>query len=115
MKKIVPPPFFFISGCASVHAVVGKTANHAGMQSARPSTRVVLDTGCISGIQHYPALFEVSGQIVLRYPAGYQIFSKFREIAWSRLGKNKIYLFDLWEKIWYKLENFNFVLTLHKK
>ena len=68
-----------------------------------------------TGIRHYPALFEVSGRIVLRYPAGYGIFSKFRKIAWSRLGKNKIYLFDLCEKIWCKFENINFVWTLYKK
>ena len=63
----------------------------------------------------YLALFEVSDRIVLYYLAGYWIFSKFRKLAWSRLGKNKIYLFDLGEKIWCKFENFNFVWTLYKK
>ena len=59
--------------------------------------------GAIRRFLRYP----VSGRIVLRYPAGYRIFLKFRKIAWSRLGKNKIYLLDLCEKTWCRFENFN--------
>ena len=54
--------------------------------------RDVPDTGYISGIWHYAGLFEMSGRMVLRYRAGYWIFSKFRKIAQSRVGKNKMYI-----------------------
>ena len=36
--------------------------------------RDVPDTGYVSSIRHYPALFEVFGRIVLPYPARYRIF-----------------------------------------
>ena len=50
----------------------------------------------------------VSGLIVLLYSARYRIFLKFREIAWSRLSKNKIYFFDVCEKIWCNLKTLIF-------
>ena len=70
-----------------------------------------------------PALFKVSGirpdraSLSGRIPDIFKVqaYVWFREIAQSRLGKNKLYLFDLCEKTWCKFKNFNFVETLYKK
>ena len=61
------------------------------------SSRDMPDTGYISGIQHYPALFEVSSRLVLWYPASTGYFQRSEKLHRVHLVKIK-FTFSIYEK-----------------